>query len=157
VSPSAPSPPADTSDAEERLRQSVRWMWSLGDYNELAPRLEPCAIGLADACDIAPGMEVLDVAAGNGNFAIAAAGRGAHVTASDWTPRMLELGRDRTASEGLEIEWIEANAEALPFGPGRFDLVASTFGAMFAPRPDRVASELFRGRDPIAIQVGRPG
>ncbi len=119
-------------------------MWSLGDYSLVAPRLERYAINLAEACDIRPGTTVLDVAAGSGNFALAAAARGAKVTASDLTPRMLELGRARTQAARSEIEWKEADAEALPFPDQAFDIVASVFGAMFAPRPDRVAAELFR-------------
>jgi len=124
-------------------------MWALGDYRQLARYLEPHAELLAAAADIRPGMEVLDVAAGNGNFAIAAAQRGARVTASDLTPKMLELGRARTEAAGLSIEWQEADAEALPFAGDRYDVVGSVFGAMFAPRPERVAAELFR--------VARPG
>jgi SAM-dependent methyltransferase len=128
----------------ERLKAATTWMWSLGDYTLVAPRLEPCAINLADACSIRPGTTVLDVAAGNGNFAVAAVTRGAKVTASDLTPRMLELGRARTSAAGYEIEWKEGDAEALPFPDHAFDLVASVFGAMFAPQPHRVAAELFR-------------
>ncbi|MGI8441218.1 MAG: class I SAM-dependent methyltransferase [Thermoleophilaceae bacterium] len=95
------------------------------------------------------GQEVLDVAAGNGNVAVLAAEEGAAVVASDLTPAMVELGRARTAAEGLDVEWVEADAEALPFDDGSFDCVTSCFGAMFAPRPEVVASELFR--------VVRPG
>jgi len=119
-------------------------MWSLGDYPDVARYLQPHAEALTIAADIRPGMDVLDVAAGNGNFAIAAAQRGAHVTASDLTPKMIELGRARTAAEGLDIDWLEADAEQLPFDDDRYDVVASVFGAMFAPRPERVAAELFR-------------
>jgi len=119
-------------------------MWSLGDYSLVAPRLEPYAIKLAEACAIRPGTTVLDVAAGNGNFALAASAVGAKVTASDLTPRMLELGRARTEAAGSEIEWTEGDAEALPFPDQGFEVVASVFGAMFAPRPERVATELFR-------------
>jgi SAM-dependent methyltransferase len=124
-------------------------MWGLGDYTELARLLQPHAELLAAAADIRPAMEVLDVAAGDGNFAIAAARRGARVVASDLTPKMIELGRTRTEAEGLPIEWQEADAEQLPFGDDRFDVVGSVFGAMFAPRPGLVAAELFR--------VARPG
>jgi SAM-dependent methyltransferase len=92
---------------------------------------------------------VLDVAAGDGNFAIAAARRGAAVSASDLTPQMVALGRARSEAEGLAIAWQAADAEELPFDEDRFDIVASVFGAMFAPRPERVAAELFR--------VVRPG
>jgi ubiquinone/menaquinone biosynthesis C-methylase UbiE len=127
----------------------MRWMWSLGDYARLAEVLEPHAEALADACRIRPGAAVLDVAAGNGNFAFAAARRGAIVTASDLTPHMVELGRTRSAAGKSRIDWNEADAEQLPFADASYDIVASVFGAMFAPRPQLVASELFR--------VARPG
>ena len=119
-------------------------MWAQGDYAAVAPLLEPCAIRLAGLCDVGPSMKVLDVAAGNGNFALAAARRGAKVTACDLTPKMIELGRAHGAADGSHIEWIEGDAEQLPFSDASFDLVASVFGAMFAPQPQRVASELFR-------------
>jgi ubiquinone/menaquinone biosynthesis C-methylase UbiE len=129
----------------------MSWMWSLGDYTRLAVLLEPHAESLAAACDLRPGMAVLDVAAGNGNFALAAARRGASVTASDLTPRMVELGRARSEAGGLPITWVEGDAEELPFPDSSFDVVASVFGAMFAPRPDRVAAELFRVVRPAGL------
>jgi SAM-dependent methyltransferase len=110
----------------------------------VARYLEPHAERLADAADIRPGMEVADVAAGNGNFAIPAARRGARVIASDLTPNMIELGRARTETKRLTVEWQAADAEQLPFASDRFDVAASVFDAMFAPRPERVAAELFR-------------
>jgi ubiquinone/menaquinone biosynthesis C-methylase UbiE len=126
------------------VKDSQKRMWSLGDYRELARPFEPAAVALVEACGIGPGMEVLEVAAGTGNLAVAAARRGARVVASDLTPRMVELGQQRSAAEGLDIEWREADAEDLPFEDGRFDVVASTFGAQFAPRPRVAATELFR-------------
>src|SRR5204863_948092 len=90
------------------------------------------------------GQEVLDVAAGNGNLTVLAAEEGAGVVASDFSPPQVELGRARTQAEGLDVEWVVADAEELPFEDDRFDCVASVFGAMFAPRPERVARELFR-------------
>ncbi len=131
-------------DPYRRLRDGVQWMWSLGDYSEVARRLHPYAEALVDACDIRSGMTVLDVAAGNGNVAVEAARRGAEVTASDLTPSMVELGRSRTEEEGLAIAWKEADAEELPFASCSFDVVTSAFGAIFAPRPERVAAEMFR-------------
>jgi 2-polyprenyl-6-hydroxyphenyl methylase/3-demethylubiquinone-9 3-methyltransferase len=98
---------------------------------------------------VSAGQEVLDVAAGTGNFALLAAAEGASVVASDLTPHLIERGKQRTAEEGCEIEWVEADAEDLPFDDERFDCTASVFGAMFAPRPRRCAEELFR--------VTRPG
>jgi len=138
-------------DPFERLKDASKWMWSLGDYRDLARYLQPHAEALAVAADIRPGMDVLDVAAGNGNFAIAAAQRGAHVMASDLTPRMIELGRARTAAEGFDIDWQEADAEQLPFPDDFYDVVGSVFGAMFAPRPDHTAAELFRVIKPAGI------
>ena len=135
-------------DPYDRLKEATRWMWSLGEYPDVAGYLEPQAEALAVAAGAQPGTEVLDVAAGNGNFAIAAARRGARVTATDLTPKMVELGRSRTSEAKLGVDWREADAEALPFEAGRFDLVASVFGAMFAPRPERVAAELFRVAKP---------
>lgn len=119
-------------------------MWSQGDYAAVARLLEPSAIKLAEASHISPGMKVLDVAAGNGNFALAAAERGARVTACDLTPRMIELGRARSEAAGHDVEWVRGDAEQLPFADESYDLVATVFGAMFAPQPDAVASELFR-------------
>ena len=119
-------------------------MWGQGDYPAVARLLEPGAIRLADACHITPGRKVLDVAAGTGNFALAAEARGALVTACDFTPHMIDLGRSRSESAGRLIDWVPGDAEDLPFPDRSFDLVASVFGAMFAPRPDLVTSELFR-------------
>jgi ubiquinone/menaquinone biosynthesis C-methylase UbiE len=143
----------------DRLKDGMRWMWSLGDYSRLAEVLEPHAEALADACGIDPGTTVLDVAAGNGNFALAAARRGGMVTATDITPRMVELGRARSAPVGT-IEWSEADAEQLPFADASFDVAASVFGAQFAPRPQLVASEMFRVAKPgglVAMANYSPG
>jgi ubiquinone/menaquinone biosynthesis C-methylase UbiE len=129
---------------ETNMKDAIRWMWSLGDYGAIAAHLEPHAIELAQRSRLQPGSEVLDVAAGNGNFAIAAARLGATVVATDLTPSMVALGQARSQSLGLPIEWREADAEHLPFPDERFDVTASVFGAMFAPDPERVASELFR-------------
>jgi ubiquinone/menaquinone biosynthesis C-methylase UbiE len=128
----------------DRLKAGMTWMWALGDYEQIDQRLMPHAEILAEAAGVCEGMAVLDVAAGNGNFAIGSSRRGATVIATDLTPPMVELGRARSEAEGLAIEWLEADAEDLPFETGRFDLSASVFGAMFAPQPERVAAELFR-------------
>jgi SAM-dependent methyltransferase len=133
----------------EAIKERNRQIWGLGDYGALSEALRPAAEALADACAVSAGQEVLDVAAGDGNFALACAREGASVVASDLAPGMVERGRARSAREGYEIEWIEADAEELPFEDARFDCVGSVFGAMIAPRPERVAAELFR--------VVRPG
>jgi 2-polyprenyl-6-hydroxyphenyl methylase/3-demethylubiquinone-9 3-methyltransferase len=128
----------------------ARAMWALGDYHRFARELV-WEVGpvLVDACGIAAGQRVLDVAAGTGNVAIRAAERGADVVASDLTPENFAAGRDEATRRGVELEWVEADAESLPFGDGSFDVVTSCFGAMFAPDHEAVASELLR--------VCRPG
>ena len=125
-------------------------MWALGDYHEFAKQtvwgLGPVLVA---ACGISPGQRVLDVAAGTGNVAIRAAEAGAQVVASDLTPENFEAGRREARAQGVELEWVEADAEALPFGEGEFDVITSSFGAMFAPDHQKVADELLR--------VCRPG
>ncbi len=128
----------------DELKRGAATMWGLGDYRPIAEAIFPEAVALAEACDVRPGTSVLDVAAGTGNVAIAAARMGATVVASDLSPQMVAWGRERTAAEGLDVEWHEADAEDLPFEDERFDVVVSAFGAMFAPRPEVVANELFR-------------
>ena len=133
----------------EKLKQQTRAGWSMAEYADLSAMLRPAATALCEACAVSAGQEVLDVAAGDGNFAIACAAEGASVVASDMAPGMVDQGRARTAAEGYEIEWVEADAEDLPFEDARFDCVGSVFGAMIAPRPRVAAEELFR--------VVRPG
>ena len=131
------------------MKEGARALWSRGDYSKIAHILLPVSERLVDACAISAGQEVLDVAAGTGNLAITAAREGASVVASDITPALIEMGKARAEEEGVEIEWVEADAEDLPFEDLRFDCAASVFGAMFAPRPEVAARELFR--------VVRPG
>jgi 2-polyprenyl-6-hydroxyphenyl methylase/3-demethylubiquinone-9 3-methyltransferase len=99
---------------------------------------------LVRAAGISPGQRVLDVAAGTGNVAIRAAEAGAQVVASDLTPENFEAGRAHARQKGVELEWVEADAEALPFADEEFDVVTSCFGALFAPNHQRVADELLR-------------
>jgi SAM-dependent methyltransferase len=127
-----------------QMKETTRHLWGLGDYPKIAALIYPAARSLVDACAISAGQEVLDVAAGNGNLAVIAAEEGADVVASDIAPGQVELGRARTAAEGLDVEWLEADAEELPFEDARFDCAASVFGAMFAPRPELAAREMFR-------------
>jgi ubiquinone/menaquinone biosynthesis C-methylase UbiE len=131
-------------DEIAQIKDRTRAAWTLGDYREVARLILPASEALLDACAISASQEVLDVAAGNGNLALLAAREGAAVVASDLTPAMVELGRARTAEEGYHIEWLVADAEDLPFEDGRFDCAASVFGAMFAPRPEVAAAEMFR-------------
>jgi SAM-dependent methyltransferase len=134
----------------DEVKERNRFIWSGGDYSVLSRMLQPAAVALSEACAVSAGQEVLDVAAGDGNFALACAREGARVVASDLAPGMIERGRARSAAEGFEVEWVEADAEKLPFDDGRFDCVGSVFGAMIAPRPEVAAAELFRVAGPGA-------
>jgi ubiquinone/menaquinone biosynthesis C-methylase UbiE len=135
----------DADEADRALKQKHRAMWAMGDYPALASELvlDLGAI-LVDACGIRPRQRVLDVAAGSGNAAIPAAMMGADVVASDLTPELFDAGRRQAADRGVELEWVEADAEALPFGDNEFDVVTSCQGAMFAPHHQAVADELVR-------------
>src|SRR4051812_21722556 len=125
-------------------------MWASGDYPSMVETfLLPLGPTLVEACGIGPDMSVLDVAAGTGNAAIPAAKAGAKVTASDLTPELFEAGRERAEAEGVQLDWVEADAENLPFEDASFDVVMSSIGAMFAPHHQDVADEMSR--------VCRPG
>src|SRR3954447_8945000 len=136
---------AAPTDADRALKERHRRMWALGDYPQMVRDfLLPLGERLVDEAGIAAGDRVLDVGAGTGNAAIAAARRGARVVASDLTPELFSAGRARAADEGVELEWVQADAEHLPFADGEFDVVISTIGAMFAPHHEATASELAR-------------
>jgi SAM-dependent methyltransferase len=138
----------DTADTDLKTRH--RTMWSSGDYPLMVETfLLPLGPRLVDACAIEPGARVLDVASGTGNAAIPAAQRGATVTASDLTPALLEAGAARPETAGLDLDWVAADAENLPFDDGSFDVVISSIGVMFAPHHDAAAAEL--------VRVCRPG
>ncbi len=136
--------PREQDPAWDQFKQRAKVAWGLGDYAKVAELLQPAADRLVEACSISEGMEVLDVAAGTGNVAIAAAKKGARVVASDMTAALVELGKRRSRAEGVAIDWFEADAEDLPFEADRFDCVTSAFGVIFAPRAALAASQLFR-------------
>jgi SAM-dependent methyltransferase len=127
-----------------KIKQQSAHTWSQGSYEGLSEHLRPAARVLVDLCAVSAGQEVLDNAAGDGNFAVFSAEEGASVVASDIAPGMVARGRERAEAEGVEIEWVEADAEDLPFEDARFDCVGSVFGAMIAPRPRLAAEEMFR-------------
>src|SRR5215203_558455 len=125
-------------------------MWASGDYPSMVETfLTPLGPRLVEAAGIGPGQRVLDVAAGTGNASIPAAKTGADVVASDLTPELFEAGRARAEAEGVELEWVEADAHGLPFEDESFDVVISSIGVMFAPHHQTAADEL--------IRVCRPG
>jgi SAM-dependent methyltransferase len=130
---------------DSELKTRHRAMWASGDYPSMVETfLLPLGPRLVEACGISSDMRVLDVAAGTGNAAIPAAERGASVTASDLTPELLDAGRRRAELSGLELEWVAADAEKLPFDNQSFDVVMSSIGAMFAPHHQDVGDELVR-------------
>jgi SAM-dependent methyltransferase len=141
---------APTKETDSALKAKHRAMWALGDYPVLAADVIP-DLGqvLVGACAVRPGDRVLDVAAGSGNAAIPAARAGASVVACDLTPELLAAGQQQAERQGIELDWREADAEALPFADGEFDVVMSCLGVMFAPHHQASAGEL--------VRVCRPG
>ena len=127
--------------------------WSSGDFAVIGTTLQIVGETLAEAADIRAGERVLDVAAGNGNATLAAARRFARVTSTDYVPALLDKGAARAKAEGFQIAFQVADAEDLPFDDGSFDVVLSTFGAMFTPDHTRPASEMLR----VARHGGRIG
>jgi ubiquinone/menaquinone biosynthesis C-methylase UbiE len=142
--PPAGAPRAAVQPDLEAIKQRQQATWASGDFSVIGVRLQIVGEMLAEAADIRANERVLDVAAGNGNASLAAARRFAKVTATDYVPALLEKGRRRAAAEELAIEFREADAEALPFADGSFDVALSSFGAMFAPDHARAAGEMLR-------------
>jgi ubiquinone/menaquinone biosynthesis C-methylase UbiE len=133
-------PVPDLAAVKARQQQT----WASGDYGAMAARIVIIAERLCDAADLHAGWRVLDVATGTGNAAIAAARHGCSVVGIDYVPALLERGRERAAAERLAVEFLEADAEALPFADATFDAVTSVLGAMFAPDHAQTAAELLR-------------
>ncbi|TWT06145.1 class I SAM-dependent methyltransferase [Reyranella sp. CPCC 100927] len=138
-----PSHPAGSIDLEA-LKARQQGAWSSGDYAIVGTTLQIVGEALCEALDVRAGQTVLDVAAGNGNVSLAAARRGCDVIATDYVPALLDRARERAQAERLNIQFREADAEALPFPTGSFDAVVSTFGVMFTADHDRAAAELVR-------------
>ncbi len=133
----------------DELKDRQRAAWSAGDFDAIAQFIWSVGAVVAETAGIEPGMKVLDVATGSGNAAIPAAQAGGEVTGLDLTPELFVAARRHAEEAGVTIEWVEGDAEALPFEDASFDRVLSTFGVMFAPRQKVAAAELAR--------VCRPG
>jgi ubiquinone/menaquinone biosynthesis C-methylase UbiE len=133
----------------DALRARLKTTWMAGNYDYFSRFMESSALEFADRIGVAAGDTLLDVACGSGQLALIAARRGARVTGVDIATNAIEAARGRAASEGLDARFDEGDAEALPYGDAAFDIVATIFGAMFAPRPERAAREMLR--------VCRPG
>jgi SAM-dependent methyltransferase len=131
------------------IKQGQRMMWTAGDYPDLARTIATVGELVAERAQAQAGTSLLDVATGSGNVAIPAALAGADVTGLDLTPKLLEVARERAAEAGVEIVFVEGDAEDLPFDDRSFECVTSCFGVMFAPRHDVAAAEL--------VRVAKPG
>jgi ubiquinone/menaquinone biosynthesis C-methylase UbiE len=139
------------SDAGPDLRavtQVQQKVWSEGDFARIGALAQIVGERLCESVAVLPGERVLDVACGAGNAALAAARRFGDVVGMDYVPALLERGRQRAAADGLEIEFVEGDAQALPFEDASFEVVLSTFGAMFAPDQRKTAEELLRVSTP---------
>jgi len=135
---------ADAAPNFDAIKSRQQTMWATGDFSKVATPLVIVGELLCEAIDLSAGQRVLDVACGSGTAALAAARRNCEVTGVDYVPALLARGRERAAAEGLELEFREGDAEALPSPDGSFDVVLSTFGVMFAPNQEQAARELLR-------------
>ncbi len=136
----SPAPKIDFGAIKKRQHTA----WSSGDYAIIGTTLQIVGESLCEAVDVRSSQRVLDVAAGNGNATLAAARRFADVVSTDYVSTLLERGRERANAERLDVTFKVADADALPFAEGTFDVVLSTFGAMFTPSQEHTAGELAR-------------
>lgn len=133
-----------TQTEMESLKTRLKSMWMAGDFGQIARIIQGAADEFTATLELKPGEKVLDVACGSGNLTIPAARTGATVVGVDIASNLLEQAADRAKAEGLAIQLDEGDAENLPYEDASFDVVMTMYGAMFAPRPDRVSSELVR-------------
>jgi SAM-dependent methyltransferase len=127
-----------------QLKAGMKSTWMAGDFGRIANFSAQAADDFIQRLAIQPGARVLDVACGTGNTAIPAVRAGASVIGCDIAANLLDQARNRATAESLSITFQEGDAEDLPFPADSFDVVVSMFGAMFAPRPDRVVAQLLR-------------
>ena len=132
----------------ETLKARQKATWESGDFGQVAKVIMPCAEDFISRLPITPAMRLLDVACGSGNLAIIAARNGCATSGVDIASNLITQARERAAEEKLSIDFREGDAEALPYPEQSFDAVVSMFGAMFAPRPDVIASELYHVTKP---------
>jgi SAM-dependent methyltransferase len=128
----------------EQFKERARTTWAAGDFDEISKLILDVGKNVVAKADIQPGMTVLDIACGTGNATIPAALAGGRCTGLDLTPELFDAARRNAADAGVEIDWVQGDAEDLPLDDGSFDRVLSTFGVMFAPRHEVAAAELAR-------------
>lgn len=148
-----------TDDEIDAVKTRQQATWASGNYAAIGSTLQIVGENLVEAAGIEAGQRVLDVAAGNGNAALAAARRHADVLATDYVPGLLDQAASRAAANGLHLRVESADAESLPYEDMAFDAALSVFGVMFAPRQSQVAAELVRVTKPggtIAIANWTP-
>lgn len=138
-------------EAAEQFRETQKAIWSAGDWPGFAPIIQEVADRVVEEIGAGEGHDYLDVATGSGNAAMAAAARGARVTGLDFVPALVEAARTRAAAAGVDAEFVEGDAENLPFEDDSFDRATSVFGVMFAPRHQRAADELVRVTRPSGV------
>jgi SAM-dependent methyltransferase len=142
------------------IKARQKMTWESGDFGQVAKFIRPVADQFMARIELRPGMRVLDAACGTGNLAVIAARRGCHTSGLDIAANLVAQARERARHEGLDIEYTEGDAEAMPYPNASFDLVVSMYGVMFAPRPERVVNELVRITKPgglIALANWTPG
>ena len=144
MSATATATSSNTMPDFEAIKTKQNAAWSSGDYAIVGTTLQIVGEQLAEALDVRSGQAVLDVAAGNGNFTLAAARRWANVTSTDYVTGLLERGAERARGDRLDVSFHFADAEDLPFGEGMYDVVASTYGVMFTPNQEKAAAEMLR-------------
>lgn len=137
----------------EQFKERARTTWAAGDFDEISKRILDVGNNVVAHADIQPGVAVLDIACGTGNATVPAALAGGRCTGVDLTPELFDAARRNAAAAGVDIEWVQGDAESLPFDDGSFDRVLSTFGIMFAPRHDTAAAELARVMAPGSTAV----
>lgn len=142
-------PPAGSTFDLPAFKARQKMIWESGDFGQVARHIEEAAEEFIADLPLRPGMRVLDAACGSGNLAMVTARRGLATSGVDIAANLLTQARQRAAAEGRNVDFREGDVEDLPYADGEFDAVVTMFGAMFAPRPERVAAELFR--------VTRPG
>jgi ubiquinone/menaquinone biosynthesis C-methylase UbiE len=149
---------AELSELTE-AQQQARTLWAAGDFPSAARQIAGVGETTVDRAGIQPGDAVLDVACGAGNATIPAARVAARTVGLDITPELIEAGKKAAAEAGVEIEWVEGDAQDMPFDDEGFDVVLSVFGCMFAPDHRRAAAELVRVLKPggrMVVATWRP-